>query len=318
MIQIKKSFQKRKVKIFLVFLLFSSLAWFMSKLSENTTGRAVFDVQYINIPDSLHFVGASKNKIVVQLKASGFTFLGFMLKNKKVRIDVSKVQLNNKIYTVPTTAYQKQIEEQLPKFMELMNIDEGEAIVLELFPIASKKIPVISKLDISLEQNFMIDSTIKITPDSIVIKGPIEELNKISSINTAEKSIVDVNSNFSEYLALKAPSNVSNVFFSSKNVTIAGAVVRFSEKIIAIPITVVNLPEEFEIKIFPDDVKVLCKGKIEELVGMEAVDFEVIADFNLLENTMRQNLTLELRRYPENLKSAQLMIHEITFILKRR
>ena len=85
MIQIKKSFQKRKVKIFLVFLLFSSVAWFITRLSENTTGRAVFNVDYINIPDSLQFIGASKNKIVVQLKASGFTFtlyLRVLIKNK--------------------------------------------------------------------------------------------------------------------------------------------------------------------------------------------------------------------------------------------
>ena len=318
MIRIKKSFQKRKVKIFLIFLVFSSLAWFMTRLSENTTGRAVFDVEYINIPDSLHFVGASKNKIVVQLKASGFTFLGFMLKNKKVQIDVSKVQLQNKIYSVPTIAYQKQIEKQLPKSMELVKVDEGDAIVLELFPIASKKIPVLSRLQIYMEQNFMIDSVLKISPDSIVIKGPIDQLNKISSIKTEEKTLFDTNSNFSEVLVLNTPKNAKNIFFSTKNVTVTGSVVRFSEKVITVPITVINVPEEFEIKVIPNTVEILCKGKIEELIAMESGDFEVIADYNLIKNTNQKKLTLELQRFPNNIKSAQLMSHEITFILKTK
>lgn len=318
MIQIKKSFQKRKVKIFLVFLLFSSVAWFITRLSENTTGSAVFNVEYIHIPDSLQFVGASKNEIEVQLKASGFTFLRFMLKNKNVRIDVSKVELNNNVYAVSTSAYEKQIKDQLPKSMELIKIDEGEAIVLELFSIASKKVPVISRLNINLEQNFILDSTLRIRPDSILLKGPIDELNKISGIKTEEKTIVDVNANFTEYLTLQIPENKNNLSFSAKNVTVSGTVVRFSEKIITVPITVMNIPEEFTIKVFPNEVEVLCKGKIDDLVALESFDFEVIADYNSLQDNGQQNLTIELRRFPETLKSAQLMVHEITFILKRK
>ena len=255
---------------------------------------------------------------MVQLKASGFTFLGFMLKNKKVQIDVSKVQLQNKIYSVPTIAYQKQIEKQLPKSMELVKVDEGDAIVLELFPIASKKIPVLSRLQIYMEQNFMIDSVLKISPDSIVIKGPIDQLNKISSIKTEEKTLFDTNSNFSEVLVLNTPKNAKNIFFSTKNVTVTGSVVRFSEKVITVPITVINVPEEFEIKVIPNTVEILCKGKIEELIAMESGDFEVIADYNLIKNTNQKKLTLELQRFPNNIKSAQLMSHEITFILKTK
>ena len=143
MIRIKNGLQKRKMKIFMVFLLFSSLAWFISKLSENYTGRAVFALEYKNVPDSLLFVGASKNQLDVKLSASGFSFLRFSFGNKKIKIDVAKAQEKNNVYTVPKNAYQLQIERQLPQSMELKSIDDGEAIILELYPLFTKKIPII-------------------------------------------------------------------------------------------------------------------------------------------------------------------------------
>ena len=316
--KIKSTLQKRKVKIFLVFLFFSSLAWFISKLSDNYTGRAVFDLEYRNVPDSLLFSGASKNKVEVKLKASGFTFLGFSFGNKKVRIDVSKAKQVNHQYVVPKNTYQLQIEKQLPQSMELLSIDEGDDIILELFALYTKKIPVVSKLKIELEQNFMLESDINIKPDSIIIKGPKEEIDKISNLQTEKKEINNVSNNFSEKLALILPEKLKNIKFSNVDVKVYGTVSRFSEKVIMVPVEVINLPEDFEIKIFPDIVGVLCKAKIDNLKNLKASDFKVVADYNLITKKEQPTIPLEIKIYPEILHAANVMDNEVTYILKRK
>tara|TARA_R110000868_G_scaffold4211_15_gene26795 strand:- start:33430 stop:34386 length:957 start_codon:yes stop_codon:yes gene_type:complete len=318
MIRIKNGLQKRKMKIFMVFLLFSSLAWFISKLSENYTGRAVFALEYKNVPDSLLFVGASKNQLDVKLSASGFSFLRFSFGNKKIKIDVAKAQEKNNVYTVPKNAYQLQIERQLPQSMELKSIDDGEAIILELYPLFTKKIPIISNLDVELEQNFMLEGGIQLKPDSITINGPKKEVDKFSSMKTEVRKVENISGDFSEKLALLIPEDTKNIKFSDTNVNVYAKVVRFSEKVIKVPISVANLPESYEIKIFPDIASVLCKAKIDNLKELKPTDFKVIADYNLIIDKEQQTIPLELKGYPKNLNTPKLMEKEVTYILKRK
>tara|TARA_R110002051_G_scaffold192723_1_gene261266 strand:+ start:15864 stop:16820 length:957 start_codon:yes stop_codon:yes gene_type:complete len=316
--RIKIALKKRKIKIFLIFLFVSSLAWLISELSGNYSGSAVFEIVYTNSPDSLLFVGASQNKIDVKLRASGFSFLRFNFGNKKIRIDVSKAQLKSGNYIVPKSVYQFQIEQQLPQSMELVSIYNDDTILLELYPLFTKKIPVISKLDVSLNQNYMLDTPLKISPDSILVKGPRKELDKIKSINTTAKEIADIADDFSEKLTLVIPAKTANVRYFTKEVVVYGKVARFSEKIIEVPITVVNLPQDYEINIIPNSVSVLCKAKIDDLKQLKASDFTLIADYEARADKEQQTLILALKAYPQVLNEPKLLTKEVRFILKRK
>ncbi len=317
MINIKSRLRERKLKIFMVFLLFSSLAWFMSKLSENYTGRLIFDLVYKNVPDSLIFEGASKKELSVKLSASGFSFLGFNFSNKKIEIDVSKAEVKNTIYSIPKSSYQLQIERQLPKSMELKSIDDGEDIILELHPLVTKKIPVISNLKVMLEQNFMIEGNVKLLPDSITIKGAKRGIDQFSSIMTEVKTVENITSDFSEKLDLLLPEDARNIKFLDSSVRVDVKIARFSEKIIKVPITVRNLPDGFEIKIFPAMASISCKAKIDDLKELKATDFRVIADYTLLSKEAQQTIPLAIEDYPKNLNAPKLMENKATYILKR-
>ncbi len=318
MIKIKKSLQKRKVKIFLIFLFFSSMSWFINKLSEDYTGRATFDVVYVNVPDSLLFVGASKDHIDVKLKASGFTFLGFGFKNKTVTIDVSKAEQKDDAYIVPRSVYQLQIEKQLPHSMEFLGVDEGDAIVLEIYELKRKKVPVMQRLKIDFSQNYMLEGAIIISPDSILVKGPGKVLEEIESIQTEVKKISNVTEDFSEELLLQTPENTDNITYLTAKVFVKGKVVRFSEKIIEAPIKVINLPDNFEIKLFPDTVKIVCKAKIDDLKDLKTTDFSVVADYNLIQDDAKHAIVLKLETFPEYLSDIRLMSNEVRYILKRK
>lgn len=316
--RIKKGLKKRKIKIFLIFLLVSSLAWFISELSGDYSGRAVFDVEYNNIPDSLLFVGASRNKVDVKLTANGFTFLRFNFGNKKVTIDATKAELKNGVYSVPKSVYQLQIEQQLPKSMDLVRVYNEDDIVLEMYELLNKKIPVVSSLQVELNQNYMLDGALKIAPDSIIVRGSKKELDKITKVLTVSKKIDDISEDFSEKLALTIPEKVKNLTYLKKEVVITGKIALFSEKIIEVPIVVTDLPEDFEISIFPDTVAILCKAKIEDLKKLKPSDFKVVADYTTVKNKEKQTIELSLVNYPEVMNTPKLMVSEVRYILKRK
>ena len=88
--EVKRSNDKRKINIFLIFLLCSFLAWLVSRLSETYVDRTTFDLEYINIPDSLLLGDNSLKNVDVRLRASGFQFLGYYYNGKKIEIPYAK------------------------------------------------------------------------------------------------------------------------------------------------------------------------------------------------------------------------------------
>ncbi len=109
--------------MFLMFLVCSSLIWFINNLSESYINDAIFDFKFVNVPDSLLLIEASKKEVDVKVQATGFQFLGFNLKNKEVKIDLSSASQKGGKYYIVQNVYRKQIDKQL-RSMTLIEIDK--------------------------------------------------------------------------------------------------------------------------------------------------------------------------------------------------
>lgn len=306
---------KRKVKIFLIFLTCSFLAWLVSRLSETYTQNSSFDLVYTNAPDSLKIVGVSKERIDIQVRARGFQFLRFNFKRKKVNIDLSEINHDQTRYFIPGLVYKRQIEQQLYGTMTLLEID-NDTLFFDFYKLYTREVPVQPDVDIHLGQNYLMDGGLVVNPPTIIIKGPKEEISKIDHLTTQKTELDDVTDTFNNVIPLRKPKGLENTSFSSPTVTISGEVFRFSEKIVKVPVEVVNLPDGTEVKTFPNTIAVLCKGRIENLKNLAVSDFKIIADFG----TARENsqyLDVKLSQIPENIHSSQLMENQVEFILKR-
>ena len=315
--KIKNILKKRKVKVFLVFLLCSSMIWFINNLSESYVNYATFDLEYINAPDSLLLADISKANVNVKLKAVGFQFLGFNLKNKKILIDLSTVEKEGSNFYIPHTVFRKQIESQLPGSMSLLEMDK-DTLSFNFYSTETKKVKVKPRLRINLAQNYLLDGDLKIEPDSITITGPKNEIDSINDVSTLKQNLTDLTSDFSRTVEVYKSPELKNTVFSTGTVLVSGAVARFSEKILEIPIKIINEPKGMQVKIFPDKVSVVCKAKIDELKQLQSSDFQVTADYGTVENGNLKMLELVLAKKPKNIHSARLNEKNVEFILTKK
>ena len=302
--------------MFLMFLVCSALIWFIDNLSESYISNATFNLEYINVPDSLLLTNASKNKVDVKIQASGFQFLSFNIKNKNVKIDLSTTNKVGNKYFIAQNVYRKQIDKQL-RSMTLLEIDQ-DTLFFKFTEIASKMVPVNSRININLSQNFILDGELKIEPDTIIVKGPKSSIDSINSVNTLKLDFPEVTSNFTHKVELYKSPELENTTFSTNSVFIYGKVARFSEKIIDVTIQVINLPEGFQIRTFPDKVSVLCRAKIDDLKNLGSSGFQVVADYDAIKDDSSNIIPLELVKKPENLQSAVLNENQVEYILKRQ
>ncbi|WP_299536428.1 YbbR-like domain-containing protein [Ulvibacterium sp.] len=304
------------MKIFLLFLLCSGLAWFVSNLSEDYVHNAVFNLEYVNVPDSVLLDKASRNTVNVKLRAVGFQFLGFNFKNKSVKIDLSRVATTASKSYIPQEVYRGQIERQLSGSMTLLEMDR-DTLFFDFLKLESKEVPVRPQITLNLEQNYLLDGNLEVRPEKITVKGPKEEIDTIQSVRSARLDLQDLTADFTRKAMIIRPQQLKNTTFSSESVSIKGKVARFSEKMIQVPIEVINLPEGTQIRTFPDSVSILCKAKIKELRDLENPDFRVIADYGTANEDNANTLVLKITRKPESIYSADLLETEVEFILKR-
>lgn len=314
--KVKSRHDKRKVNIFLVFLLCSFLAWLVSKLSETYVDRTTFDLEYINAPDSLLLADTSANNIDVKLRASGFQFLGFYYNRKNVVIDLSNMTSTQSKYFVTQSDFKKQIEDQLSGSMTLMEV-EKDTLFLDFYLVEVKEVPVSPKIGLNPAQNYLVDGPLKIEPPIISVTGPKKELDLVKSISTSALELNEITENFSVVVDLVKPEELRNSELSIQKVEISGEVFRFSEKVIEIPVEVINLPEGTQIKTFPGTVSVLCKARIDRLKDISPEDFIIAANFQEHKGNNKY-LRVSLIEKPEDVYNVQLLKNEVEFILKRQ
>lgn len=299
-----------------MFLLCSGLAWFISNLSEDYVSNAIFNLEYVNVPDSLLLDKASKSRVNVKLRAVGFQFLGFNFKNKSVKIDLSRIETTASKSYIPQEVYRRQIERQLSGSMTVLEMDR-DTLFFDFLKLASKEVPVRPQIKLGLVQNYLLDGDLEVRPEKITIKGPKEEIDTIQSVRSSKLDLNDLTTDFARKAMIIRPQQLKHTTFSSESVSIKGKVARFSEKMIQVPIEVINLPEGTQIRTFPDSASILCKAKIKELRSLENSNFQVIADYSMTKEDNAKTLSLKLAKRPKNIYSANLLEAQVEFILKR-
>ena len=317
--EVKRSNDKRKINIFLIFLLCSFLAWLVSKLSETYVDRTTFDLENVNVPDSLLLADNTIKNVDVRLRASGFQFLGLNYNRKNIRIDLSAMTQNQSNFYITQLDFRKQIESQLSASMTLMEIDR-DTLLLDFYKLESKEVPVSPNINLNPAQNYLVEGKLAIEPALIYITGPKKELDLVNSVSTSEVELNEISEDFSILVELVLPEDLKNSELSEEKVRISGNVYRFSEKVIKIPVEVINLPEGTQIKTFPSTLEVLCKARIDRLKDIGPSDFKIVANFQEQQEQRdkNKNLQVSLIEEPSDVYSVQLLKNEVEFILKRQ
>ncbi len=313
---IKTGLKKRKVKVFLVFILCATLAWLINNLSRTYTSNTFFDITYVNIPKDVILANTPKDKIQVRLKAVGFQFLGFGFKSKQIKLDVSKVLRTDSANRLTEEQIKIQLEAQLPNNSTLVDFDR-DPITFEFTSLASVKVPVKHRLSLSFEKNYILEGEVQSLPDSITITGPKSQIDTIKRVFTESKKVTNLSTNFSVDVPLVLVNFGDHIKFSQETINLSGAVVKFSEKVIEVPVNVINLPEGAQVRTFPEVVNVRAQGTLEKLKDLSADQFIVEADYTKASTENGNRLPLSLVRFPQNLNNATIDINEIEFILRR-
>ena len=309
----KKRFpSKNRLHFFLFFVFISFSFWISTKLSNSYTIEQIFNIEWINIPESI-VISENNKKLNTSITASGVEIILYRLFNNNLKIDL--IQANFELdYISLNLENQKFLIQQQLYSNTLLNQITPSLVKIKFSRLSEKKIPIIPKTRINLRAGYLADSNFISKPDCIIVRGPKILLDSIYYAETITYNQEDVYKSISKKINL---SPIEGANFSKDFVDIELSVSRYSEKEFNIPIELTNQPEGVKVKLFPPMTKVRATIPMSVIGNIRVSDFRLIADYNQILNGQTQKLELFIQKKPSSVKQIILEPNEVNYLIRK-
>ena len=303
---------KGRFRFFLFFLLLSFTFWTSTKLSNTYIVEESFSIIWINIPNGI--IPSSENQQMnVSISASGIEILIYRLINKSINISLSQADLSREKGLVDLRGQEFFIQKQFFENTKL-NILNPLFLEFKFSRLEEKVFTVVPQIEINLRAGYLIDSSLKVTPDSILVRGPKSILDTLNSIQSESIIADDLYENFRKKVSLRS---IPEIQLSESKVTVEVAVSRYTEKEFLLNIEVINLPLGTRVKLFPPKAKVRVTLPLSVLRTIKASDFNLVVDYNNIFKDAEKKLDLIMIRRPSSVKKVILEPKKVNYLIRK-
>ena len=197
---LKKLPNKSRFRFFLLFVVISFSFLASTKLSKEYQLVQPFSLVWEEVPKGV-VLNDKPSQIKVTLNASGVEILWYLLFKNKLSISLKDIDFTSEDPILNMEEYFFDIQQQLFGWTQLLQISPS-FFPLQYSKMASKKLPVLTNLDINFRPGYLGEERLQITPDSVVVRGPKNILDTLVHINTGEFKALDVHENINQQIEL--------------------------------------------------------------------------------------------------------------------
>lgn len=303
---------KGRFRFFLFFLLLSFTFWTSTKLSNTYIVEESFSIRWTNIPNGI--IPSSENQQMnISISASGIEILIYRLINKSINISLSQADFSREKGLIDLRGQEFFIKKQFFENTKL-NILNPLFLEFKFSRLEEKVFTVVPQIEINLRAGYLIDSSLKVTPDSILVRGPKSILDTLNSIQSESIIADDLYENFRKKVSLRS---IPEIQLSESKVTVEVAVSRYTEKEFLLNVEVINLPLGTRVKLFPPKAKVRVTLPLSVLRTIKTSDFNLVVDYNNIFKDAEKKLDLIMIRRPSSVKKVILEPKKVNYLIRK-
>ena len=310
----------QNILVFGFFLLISSFFWFLNALNKEYYADITVPVTYTNLPENKLVAGPLAKQLNVKITAFGHEVMNYKTSSiNSAVINLSKHSLHSitggkdKRYYILTSTIKEEIANVLGPDIEIKKL-EPDSLIFKLEDVVTKKVPVISRLQIEFEKQFMMKEDIFLEPDSVTIKGVKSSLDTITFISTDSLKLEGVEDSVNIMVKL---NEIPGTEITPQMVNCLIPVEKFTELNFNLPISVVNVPKGYSVKLFPSTAKVTCNVGFSKYQSIFKEQFSLVADFEGFKEASDSRLRIKLVRKPEHIPNIRIHPQVIDYIIER-
>ena len=297
-----------------MFVLLAILFSLLTKLSRDYTHTFSMEIESINVPEDKIIINDSLQKLDITLTTYGFKLIRYRFSRPKVEIDFNQLdEIDNYFVWTRDRNFSRIVEQFDPNVrIEAMNPD---SLFFQFDNNTVKSVPVILNKNIDFASGFDVEGQIKVEPDSVRVIGPKVLVDSVSSVNTVDFTLSDVNKNIEQIIQLEKLQN-AQLRLSHETVKVQADVVKFTEGSVMVPVILKNLPDDIEMSIYPKNVEVIYYASLDAFKSIVPNSFIVECDYMETMDSELNFLIPKIITKPENVKEARLNTKRIEFILQ--
>lgn len=319
---------KRALYIFLVCLIFSSMAWLTIKLSRQNQIQYNYSVKVANISRDYFISPVGNPELQVKYRATGakFLFSGMYAMSDEIKIDFSQFlrvsRSGETRFYITSQRIQQLLLADLGPSMEIISI-WPDTLFYKARKAVEKKVPVyFDQSKIEFSQGFRIYGNVIVEPDSVFLRIPISDASKVDSVFVETQSIKGVEKDVILSLSLRLNDEVSRFEITPKNVNVAIPVEKYTELSVEVFINVFCDEEFFEkenypeLRLLPEKVTLNALVALKDYNSIKPDMFFIAVDCaDFLSDTKTPKLKVKLLQTPSNVIVNAISPESVDYII---
>jgi YbbR domain-containing protein len=236
---------RERILVFAFALLLAFFLWFWVKMSRDYSVRLPMSVTVGALPSDLALREDVPEQVRVSLTGEGWQLLSWSINPPELRLDV-----RDEMVMLPD-----QIRQQIDPLFELtLNDVEPSVLILDLEPVVERKVPLTADLDLRYRNRFGPVGSIRLQPDSVMIRGGASKVEGITSWPVMFGVIQNIAAPIRRDVVVEAPP--AGLEVEPRRTLLFQDVAEFTEGEATVPIQVVGLPLDLRIEFTPAAITV--------------------------------------------------------------
>ena len=307
--------ERRRLTIFFTCLIISMGAWSFFALSSHYVYQIKTPIRYIHTPKKQAFRPLQADTINLQIEGTGWQVLFSEMRiMSQSYVDVDMKDLDNQGYLV-LAEQTKYINRQLGTSQKVVHV-HPDTLFFDFSKGFMKKVPVQLIQSLTFNHQYGIADEIQIKPAFVTLTGSSEDLESIHVCQTETLQVQGVNHSIATRVPLRRPLK-TNVGIQPLWVEVQVPVDEFTEKVVEVPLKVLNSSISDDVKLFPQKVKITFLTALDKYGQIDSDFFEASVDLDKWRQNGYKQLPVMLSRFPDYCKLVQLEPQNVDFIINK-
>ncbi|MCO5934384.1 CdaR family protein [Mucilaginibacter sp. RB4R14] len=306
--------ERRRLSAFVTCFVIAIVAWIFTTLSNPYKFSIKQVIVFKNAPQKRAFHPLQPDTVNATVQGTGWQMLMFRMSDEKKVVTVDLHTIDPKNYVVLSSQL-KQINANKDMEHEIIAITP-DTLFFDFSSRTVKRVPVELVQAVNYQKQFAQSDNINIKPRYVTISGPAEILKKITSWKTDTIKINNANEDYYGRIKVQGVRE-GNLSVLPKTVMVNIPIDEYTEKTIEVPVKLVNNHNYYDVKIFPQKVKVTFTTSLTRYPDLSEDDFEAVADLELWRHNGYSVLPIKVTRMPSYSKVVKIVPQNIDFIIKK-
>lgn len=309
-----------QIGIYFIFVLLAFALWYLTKLSQEYTVDLRHEVQLENHPPGNQLVGAPTREVWLRIRGRGYTLLKYrsLTGTPSLFVDLrEEKRLFHQEGAGRGVMSRLQMEALFsPQLSSGLTLEAvlTDSLVCRFSPLASKKVPVVSRVRFRPAPQFVQMGRELVIPDSVWVSGPLAEVDSMRFVMTESIDLGELYDTYLHTVRIVPPGGALELGRESVRVNIP--VVEFTEKRMEVEVHMAGLPDSLSASLFPKTVCVTCNVPLASYLALQPKDFHLVCRYSEFKD--QDEYVVELDSVPPGVFSVSIEPRRVGAVMSSR